>query len=92
MYFCIACGEHVHSFSFDPKNPQGHGFIEATNIKLHGYVSEALTLLMFIVPSSNGPLNTSKVFLLNSGNSSKNSTPLCAKLISPGFGIFPPPN
>ena len=43
------------------------------------------------IPSSNGPLSTSSVLLLNSGSSSKNSTPLCAKLISPGFGIFPPP-
>nr|DAL06059.1 MAG TPA: hypothetical protein [Caudoviricetes sp.] len=31
------------------------------------------------------------MFLLNSGSSSKNRTPLCAKLISPGFGILPPP-
>ena len=68
-----------------------HGFIDATNIKLHGYVSDAFTLLILIIPSSNGPLNTSNVFLLNSGSSSKNRTPLCAKLISPGFGILPPP-
>ena len=41
--------------------------------------------------SSKGARNTSNVFLLNSGSSSKNSTPKCAKLISPGFGILPPP-
>ena len=34
---------------------------------------------------------TSKTVRLNSGNSSKNSTPLCAKEISPGCGIVPPP-
>lgn len=60
-------------------------------MKLHGYVSVAFTLLIVIIPSSNGPLNTSNVFLLNSGSSSKNNTPLCAKQISPGFGILPPP-
>lgn len=87
----MAFGEQVHSFSFEPKNPQGQGFIDATNMKLHGYVSDAFTLLILIIPSSNGPLNTSNVFLLNSGNSSKNNTPLCDKLISPGFGILPPP-
>ena len=60
-------------------------------MKLHGYVRDALTLDIFIIPSSKGPRSTSNVFLLNSGNSSKNNTPLCAKLISPGFGILPPP-
>ena len=61
-------------------------------MKLQGYVNDAFTLLILIIESSNGPLNTSKVFLLNSGNSSKNKTPLCARLISPGFGILPPPH
>jgi len=61
-------------------------------MKLQGYVNDAFTLLILIIASSKGPLNTSKVFLLNSGNSSKNKTPLCARLISPGFGILPPPH
>ena len=61
-------------------------------MKLQGYVNDAFTLLILIIESSKGPLNTSKVFLLNSGNSSKNKTPLCARLISPGFGILPPPH
>ena len=61
------------------------------NIKLHGYVKLALTLLIEINLSSNGPLSTSKVSFLNSGNSSKNNTPKCAKLTSPGLGILPPP-
>ena len=30
-------------------------------------------------------------FFVNSGNSSRNSTPLCARDISPGFGTAPPP-
>jgi len=61
-------------------------------MKLQGYVNDAFTLLILIIASSKGPLNTSNVFLLNSGNSSKNKTPLCARLISPGFGILPPPH
>ena len=32
------------------------------------------------------------ISLRNSGNSSKNSTPLCARLISPGLGVAPPPD
>ena len=61
------------------------------NMKFGGYVCIPFTLDTVICLSSNGPLNTSNVFLLNSGSSSKNRTPLCAKLISPGFGILPPP-
>ena len=34
---------------------------------------------------------TSKTERLNSGNSSRNKTPLCAKEISPGCGLDPPP-
>ncbi len=49
-------------------------------------------LLIVIFPSSNGIRSSSNISLLNSGNSSKNNTPKCAKLISPGFGIRPPPN
>ena len=41
--------------------------------------------------SSNGCRSTSSTFLLNSGNSSRNKIPLCAKLISPGWGKLPPP-
>ena len=56
-----------------------------------GYMTFEYNLDIITFLSSSGPLNTSNVFLLNSGNSSKNNTPLCAKLISPGFGILPPP-
>ena len=60
-------------------------------MKLDGYVNFAFALLIVTFPSSSGPLNTSKVLFLNSGISSKNNTPKCARLISPGFGILPPP-
>jgi len=46
---------------------------------------------MVISLSSNGWRITSKTVRLNSGNSSKNSTPLCAMEISPGCGYCPPP-
>ena len=41
--------------------------------------------------SSRGWRSTSRVCLLNSGNSSANKIPLCARLISPGMGLVPPP-
>ncbi len=46
---------------------------------------------MFTSLSSKGCLRASKVFLLNSGISSKNNTPLWASDTAPGFGIVPPP-
>ena len=46
---------------------------------------------MVILRSSSGCRSTSRVVLLNSGNSSANKTPLCAKEISPGWGVAPPP-
>ncbi len=41
--------------------------------------------------SSKGCRKTSSTFFLNSGNSSKNNTPLCDSEISPGCGYEPPP-
>ena len=46
---------------------------------------------MVILPLSKGCRNDSKEARENSGSSSKNSTPLCAKDISPGTGFEPPP-
>lgn len=45
-------------------------------------------LLIVTFLSSNGTLSDSKAFRLNSGNSSRNNTPKCAKLISPWLWIF----
>src|SRR5579875_3200399 len=42
-------------------------------------------------PSSRGCRSTSSTLRGNSGNSSRNSTPLCASDTSPGRGIMPPP-
>lgn len=45
---------------------------------------------MEMVLSSSGCLKTSKTSLGNSGNSSKNSIPLCARVTSPGKRSLPP--
>ncbi len=63
----------------------------AINIKLAGKSTEIFALEMVTFLSSKGCRITSNTALLNSGSSSKNSTPLCAKEISPGLGIPPPP-
>jgi len=42
-------------------------------------------------PDSNGSRSTSSTLRSNSGSSSKNSTPKCAKEISPGLAWLPPP-
>ncbi len=47
--------------------------------------------LMVINRSSNGWRSTSRTERLNSGSSSRKRTPLCARLISPGWGKDPPP-
>ena len=52
----------------------------------HGYVTVNLALEIVTSLSSRGCLITSKTVLLNSGNSSKNNTPLCDNDISPGCG------
>lgn len=49
----------------------------------------ALEMVTFL--SSIGCLITSSTVLLNSGSSSRNNTPLCAREISPGCGDEPPP-
>jgi len=42
-------------------------------------------------PDSSGSRDASKLLRSNSGNSSRNNTPLCASEISPGRGMPPPP-
>ncbi len=74
-----------------PKNPQGHGFMAAINWKFALKVSEPCARLMVTTLSSMGWRMTSRTRVPNSGNSSKNKTPRCAREISPDFGMFPPP-
>ena len=60
-------------------------------IKSDGYFKLAWARDIFISRFSRGSLSASMVFLLNSGNSSKNKTPLWAREISPGLGMECPP-
>jgi len=63
----------------------------AASMKRVGYVSDDAARAMVTWPSSNGWRRTSKTRRLNSGSSSRNSTPRWARLTSPGRGMFPPP-
>ena len=56
-----------------------------------GEVVPVSARLIVTTPSSSGCRNTSSVVRLNSGNSSRNSTPLWLVVISPGVGTLPPP-
>ena len=47
--------------------------------------------LMVMCPSSMGPRRVSSTFFLNSGSSSRKSTPFWAREASPGRGMAPPP-
>ena len=75
------CSRHPHV------HPYAHGFIAATNITLAGKVTVPAARLTVTLPSSSGCRNTSRVERLNSGSSSRKSTPLCARLTSPGARI-----
>ena len=71
--------------------PQGHGFSAAINMNSAGKVVEFRAREMVTTPSSSGCRITSSVRRLNSGNSSRKSTPLWLSEISPGVGVLPPP-
>jgi site-specific DNA recombinase len=68
-----------------------HGFIAATNITCAGNVVVRLARAMCTTPCSSGCRNVSSTRRLNSGSSSRKSTPPCARLSSPGRGTLPPP-
>ena len=61
----------------------GQGFIDATSIKLAGKSTGYAGAGDRHLRSSMGCLMTSSTARLNSGNSSRNKTPLCASEISP---------
>ena len=66
-------------------------FIAPNKMKLQGYFTELFEREITTSPSSRGCLKTSKTWRGNSIISSKNRTPLCARVISPGLGFVPPP-
>ena len=60
-------------------------------MKRAGNCSDPLARETVISPSSSGWRRFSRTERENSANSSRKSTPRCARLISPGFGNVPPP-
>ena len=67
------------------------GLIAPVSIQSAGYVNAPFTLTIVITLSSSGCRNASITEVLNSVISSRNNTPFPANVISPGFGIVPPP-
>ena len=72
-------------------NPQGQGFIAPMSENRAGYRQLIFTRLIVISPSSRGCLSVSRRDLSNSRNSSRKSTPLWAREISPGLASRPHP-
>ena len=64
----------------------------ATSIKRLGNTALPDTRLTVTWPSSMGWRRISSASRLNSGSSSRNNTPLWARLTSPGRGTLPPPD
>ncbi len=62
-----------------------------TSITSAGKLTERLARAMWTAPNSRGWRSVSSARRLNSGISSRNRTPRCARLSSPGRGWLPPP-
>lgn len=67
------------------------GFIAATSWKRAGKSTRRAARAMLTCPVSSGSRSASSTRRSNSGSSSRNSTPWCAREISPGRGSPPPP-
>ncbi|OPY06194.1 MAG: hypothetical protein A4E67_01597 [Syntrophaceae bacterium PtaB.Bin038] len=90
--YCLTCWAlHRQLLRASARYPQGQGFMAATSMNRDGKVAVTTERVIVTCPSSRGCRRTSSTLRLNSGSSSRNSTPLCARLISPGFGVWPPP-
>ena len=63
----------------------------AASMKRAGNVSDIEARAIHTLPSSRGCRMTSSTLRGNSGSSSRNKTPLCARETSPGRGMIPPP-
>src|SRR5437763_3706105 len=90
-YLPRAASEHRQAPGIDP-SPHGHGFMAPTSRKRAGKVTLARARHTRTTPSSSGCLSASRTVVANSPISSRNSTPLWARLISPGrIQDVPPP-
>jgi len=67
------------------------GFIAATSWTRAGKVTWVLARATLTLPVSSGCRSESSTGRWNSGSSSRNNTPRCARLISPGLTRSPPP-
>ena len=85
------CGVQRHSRVGSVEKPHGHGFIAPTSMKRAGKTAVRAARAIVTRPSSSGWRSTSSTWRLNSSISSRNSTPWCARLTSPGRGCEPPP-
>ena len=74
-----------------PANPQGHGLVAASSMKRAGWTAEWRARTIATRPSSSGWRSASSVARANSESSSRNSTPLCARTISPTRPRWAPP-
>src|SRR3989344_6580399 len=91
LYLSKSDGLQIQAFCLFPALPHGQGFIAATRIKLEGKMAEPLAREIETMLSSRGCRSDSITLFSNSGNSSKNKTPRCARVTSPGLGYVPPP-
>src|SRR3989344_216927 len=91
LYLSKSEGLQMQAFFLFPAFPHGQGFIAATNIKFDGKTAEPFAREIETMLSSSGWRSDSKTLFSNSGNSSKNKTPRCASVTSPGLGYVPPP-
>ena len=81
----------VHRSPFPYAYPHGHGFAAITSWNLAGYSVVPLDLETAICPDSNGSLSVCKTRGENSGASSINKTPQCARVMIPGLAKPAPP-
>ena len=80
-------------YDYLPRETRGYipAFIAAPIMNRAGHVTVPLARLTEMEPSSMGSRRASRTLRLNSGSSSRNKTPLCARLASPGARRVPPP-
>src|SRR3989338_4855135 len=91
LYLSRSEGLQIQALCLFPAFPHGQGFIAATSIKFDGKIAEPLAREIETMLSSSGWRRDSITLFSNSGNSSRNKTPLCASVTSPGLGYVPPP-
>ncbi len=77
--------------SSTPAKPHGHGLVAATSMNEVGKLSDCCPRTIVTLPSSRGWRSASRLERWNSESSSRNSTPLLARVASPGRGGEPPP-